>query len=113
MADEARDKEFLEYIVKTLVDHPDDVKIERKVDEMGVLLSLKVNPEDMGQIVGKQGSVARAIRNLVRVVGLKNHARVNLKIEEPEEKQQQQYKGSKESGKQEKSAEELEKELNL
>src|SRR4030066_955730 len=78
------DQEFLEYVVKTLVDHPDDVKIDRKVDEMGVLLSLKVNPEDMGQIIGKAGSTARAIRNLVRIVGLKNHARVNLKIEEPE-----------------------------
>ena len=78
------DQEFLEYIVKALVDHPEDVKIDRKVDEMGVLLSLKVNPEDMGQIVGRQGSTARAIRSLVRIVGLKNHARVNLKIEEPE-----------------------------
>lgn len=80
----AQDQEFLEYMVKALVDHPEDVKIERKVDEMGVLLSLKVNPEDMGQIIGKAGSTARAIRNLVRIVGLKNHARVNLKIEEPE-----------------------------
>jgi len=78
------DKEFLEYIVKELVDHPDDVKVERKVDEMGVLLSLKVNPEDMGQIIGRSGSTARAIRSLVRIIGLKNHARVNLKIEEPE-----------------------------
>jgi len=78
------DREFLEYLIKALVDHPDDVKIDRKVDEMGVLLSLKVNPEDMGQIIGKAGSTAKAIRNLVRIVGLKNHARVNLKIEEPE-----------------------------
>jgi len=78
------DKEFLEHIVRELVDHPDDVKVERKVDEMGVLLSLKVNPEDMGQIIGREGSTAKAIRNLVRIVGLKNHARVNLKIEEPE-----------------------------
>jgi hypothetical protein len=80
----AADQEFLEYVVKALVDHPEDVKVERKVDEMGVLLSLKVNPEDMGQIIGKQGSTARAIRSLVRVVGLRNRARVNLKIEEPE-----------------------------
>jgi hypothetical protein len=78
------DREFLEHIVKELVDHPEDVKVERKVDEMGVLLSLKVNPEDMGQIIGREGSTAKAIRNLVRIVGLKNHARVNLKIEEPE-----------------------------
>jgi len=82
MAKEA-DKEFLEFVVKALVDHPDEVKIDRKVDEMGVLLTLRVHPEDMGQIVGKGGSTARAIRNLVRIVGLKNHARVNLKIEEP------------------------------
>jgi len=75
------DKEFLEFIVKALVDHPEDVKIDRKVDEMGVLLSLKVNPEDMGQIIGRPGSHARAIRSLVRIVGLKNHARVKLKIE--------------------------------
>lgn len=78
------DVEFLEYVVKNLVDHPDDVKVERKVDEMGVLLSLTVHPEDMGQIVGRQGSTARALRTLVRIIGLKNHARINLKIEEPE-----------------------------
>lgn len=77
------DKEFLEFVVKELVDHPEDVKIDRRVDEMGVLLSLTVNPEDMGQIIGKAGSTARSIRSLVRIVGLKNHARVNLKIEEP------------------------------
>ena len=84
MAKETNDQEFLEYIIKALVDHPEDVKVERRVDEMGVLLSLKVNPEDMGQIIGRSGSTARAIRSLVRIVGLKNHARVNLKIEEPE-----------------------------
>ena len=75
---------LLEYIVKSLVDNPDDVVVERKVDEMGVLLTLKVNAGDMGQIVGRQGSTARAIRTLVRIAGLKAHARVNLKIEEPE-----------------------------
>ncbi len=78
------DVEFLEYVVKALVDNPSDVKVERKVDEMGVLLSLTVNPADMGQIIGREGSTAKAIRGLVRIVGLKNHARVNLKIEEPE-----------------------------
>ncbi len=77
------DQEFLEFVVRTLVDHPDDVKVERKVDEMGVLLSLTVNPEDMGQIIGRAGSTARAIRSLIRIIGLKKHARVNLKIEEP------------------------------
>jgi len=84
MAKAQADQDFLEYVVKALVDNPQDVKIDRKVDEMGVLLSLKVNPEDMGQIIGKAGSTARSIRSLVRIVGLKNHARVNLKIEEPE-----------------------------
>ena len=78
------DQEFLEYLVKSIVDHPDDVKVDRKVDEMGVLLSLKVNPQDMGQVVGRQGSTAKSIRSLLRIVGIKNNARVNLKIEEPE-----------------------------
>ena len=84
MAKITNDQEFLEYVIKALVDHPEDVKVDRKVDEMGVLLSLKVNPEDMGQIIGRAGATARSIRSLVRIVGLKNQARVNLKIEEPE-----------------------------
>ena len=79
-----RDVALLEQIIKAIVEKSEDVVISRKVDEMGVLLSLKVNPEDMGQIIGREGSTAKAIRNLVRIVGLKNHARVNLKIEEPE-----------------------------
>ncbi len=78
------DQDFVEFVVKAIVDHPEDVKTERKVDEMGVLLSLKVNPEDMGQVIGKAGSTARAIRTLLRVIGLKHNARVNFKIEEPE-----------------------------
>jgi predicted RNA-binding protein YlqC (UPF0109 family) len=86
MAKLPADQEFLEYVVKSLVNHKDDVKITRKVDEMGVLLSLKVHPDDMGQIIGKGGATVRAIRSLVRLVGAKNHARVNLKIEEPEKK---------------------------
>ena len=78
------DKDFLEFLVKALVDHPENVVVERKVDEMGVLLSLRVDPKDMGQIVGRQGATAKAIRSLLRIVGVKNNARVNLKIEEPE-----------------------------
>jgi predicted RNA-binding protein YlqC (UPF0109 family) len=81
---EGRDQQFLEFLVKSIVDHPEDVKVDRKVDEMGVLLTLKVNPLDMGQIVGKRGSTAQAIRSLLRIVGIKNNARVNLKIVEPE-----------------------------
>lgn len=75
---------LLEYIIKSMVDNPNDVQITRKVDEMGVLLTLKVHAQDMGQVVGREGSTARAIRTLVRIAGLKAHARVNLKIEEPE-----------------------------
>ena len=78
------DQEFLEYLVKSIVDHPDEVKVDRKVDEMGVLLTLKVHQQDMGQVVGRQGSTAKSIRTLLRIVGVKNNARVNLKIEEPE-----------------------------
>ena len=78
------DRDFLEYLVKSIVDHPDDVKVDRKVDEMGVLLTLRVNSQDMGQVVGRQGTTAKSIRSLLRIVGIKNNARVNLKIEEPE-----------------------------
>lgn len=77
------DKEFLEYVVKALVDNPNDVKIDRTVDEMGVLISLTVNPSDMGKIIGRMGNTAKAIRTLLRIIGMKNNARVNLKINEP------------------------------
>ena len=80
----ADDKAFLEYIVKALVDNPDDVKIDRTVDEMGVLITMTVNSADMGKIIGRQGNTAKAIRTLLRVIGMKNNARVNLKINEPE-----------------------------
>jgi predicted RNA-binding protein YlqC (UPF0109 family) len=80
----ADDKAFLEYVVKSLVDNPDDVKIDRTVDEMGVLITMTVNPADMGKIIGRQGNTAKAIRTLLRVIGMKNNARVNLKINEPE-----------------------------
>jgi predicted RNA-binding protein YlqC (UPF0109 family) len=78
------DQDFVEYIIKSIVDNPDEVKTDRKIDEMGVLLTLKVNPADMGQVIGRQGSTARAIRTLLRVIGAKHNARVNFKIEEPE-----------------------------
>lgn len=84
MAEAQNDKEFIEYVVKALVDRPEDVSAERTVDEMGVLITLKVNPQDLGQVIGRQGQTAKAIRTLLRVVGAKNHARVNLKIHEPE-----------------------------
>lgn len=78
------DIQFLEYVVKSLVENPNDVKIDRTVDEMGVLLTLSVNPNDMGKVIGRMGNTAKAIRTLLRVVGMKNNARVNLKINEPE-----------------------------
>lgn len=86
MEDERRshDQEFVEYVVKSIVDHPDDVKVDRTIDEMGVLITLTVNPEDMGQVIGRQGATAKSVRTLLRVIGAKNNARVNLKINEPE-----------------------------
>ncbi|MES3004532.1 MAG: KH domain-containing protein [Patescibacteria group bacterium] len=77
------DIKFLDFVVKALVEKPDDVKITRTVDEMGVLMTLDVNREDMGKIIGREGNTAKAIRTLLRVVGMKNNARVNLKINEP------------------------------
>ena len=78
-----QDATFLEHVVKSLVDVPDAVKINRTVDEMGVLLTMDVDPNDMGKVIGRSGNTAKAIRTLLRVVGMKNNARVNLKINEP------------------------------
>ncbi|HOF42719.1 MAG TPA: KH domain-containing protein [Candidatus Moranbacteria bacterium] len=80
----ATDQEFLEFAVKALVDNPDDVKVERKIDEMGVLITLDVNPQDMGMVIGREGQTAKALRTILRVIGARNNARVNLKINEPE-----------------------------
>jgi predicted RNA-binding protein YlqC (UPF0109 family) len=77
------DQAFLEYVIKALVDSPEDVSINRTVDEMGVLLTLSVNPSDMGKVIGRQGNTAKAIRTLLRVIGMKTNSRVNLKINEP------------------------------
>ncbi len=84
MAAKPKDQEFVEYIVKAIVGHPEDVNTERTVDEMGVLITLKINPEDMGYVIGRQGQTARAIRTLLKIVGAKEKARINLKIHEPE-----------------------------
>ncbi len=78
-----KDQEFIEYVVRALVENPHDVKVDRRVDEMGVLITLDVNPNDMGKVIGKDGATAKALRTLLRVVGMKNNARVNLKINEP------------------------------
>lgn len=79
------DQEFVEYVVKSMVDHPEDVSTERDIDEMGVLITLSVHSEDMGKVIGKEGRTAKALRTLLRVLGAKSNARVNLKIEEPED----------------------------
>jgi len=79
-----KDQEFVEDVVKAIVDTPDKVSTERTIDEMGVLIKLTVDPSDMGKVIGKDGKTAKSIRTLLRVLGAKNNARVNLKIVEPE-----------------------------
>lgn len=82
------DQQFIEYIVKSLVGNPDAVKVERRIDEKGVLLELTVDPEDLGRVIGKRGSTAQSLRSLLRALGTKNDARYNLKIvdvDRPEE----------------------------
>ena len=74
------DQQFIEYIVKSLVGKPDEVKVERRIDEKGVLLELTVDPEDLGRVIGKRGSTAQSLRTLLRALGTKNDARYNLKI---------------------------------
>ncbi|MCX6806865.1 MAG: KH domain-containing protein [Candidatus Berkelbacteria bacterium] len=83
-----KDQDFVDYVVKAFVDYPEDVKTERRIDEMGVLLELTVNPKDMGKIIGKEGRTAKALRTLLRVLGAKENARINLKIIEPEGKEE-------------------------
>lgn len=84
MAEMHQDQMFLEYLVKAIVNNPDAVKATRTVDERGVLITLDVAPTDIGYVIGRQGQTVRAIRTLLRVVGAKNNASVNLKINEPE-----------------------------
>ena len=82
------DQQFVEYIVKSLVEHGDDVVVDRIVDEKGVLLTLTVNPEDLGRVIGRRGVTAQSLRTLLRALGTKNSARYNLKIvnnDNPEE----------------------------
>lgn len=82
------DQQFVEYIVKSLVEHPDDVIVDRIIDEKGVLLTLTVNPEDLGRVIGRRGTTAQSLRTLLRALGTKNSARYNLKIvnnDNPEE----------------------------
>ncbi len=78
------DLEFAEYLIKAIVSHPDDVKIERTVDDMGVLLTVHVNKEDIGYVIGKKGQTAKSVRTLLKIIGAKNNERVNMKIYEPD-----------------------------
>lgn len=77
------DQQFVETLVRSIVNTPDDVKTTRTIDERGVLITLDVNPTDMGYVIGRQGQTARSIRTLLKIVGAKHNARVNLKINEP------------------------------
>ncbi len=76
--------EVLETIIKNLVNHPEAVKITRSLDELGVLLKIKVHPQDMGLLIGRKGEMIKAIKVIMRAIGIKNYARINIKIEEPE-----------------------------
>ncbi len=84
MTEQHLDKDFVEYIIKNIVNNPNDVVITRKTDEMGVLIEVTVNPSDMGLLIGRAGTTAKAIRVLARIIGMRNNARVNLRIIEPE-----------------------------
>jgi predicted RNA-binding protein YlqC (UPF0109 family) len=77
------DQQFITYVVQSIVSHPDQVVVERTTDEQGVLLTLSLAKEDMGQVIGRMGATAKAIRTILRVVGMKNNARISLKINEP------------------------------
>lgn len=112
MTEKVNDKDFVEYVVKQIVNNPDDVKVERKIDEMGVLISLDVNPEDMGMIIGREGATAKALRTLLRVIGARNNARVNLKINEPEGSERGERKEKKEENKK-KSIDEVVSDINV
>jgi len=83
MADD-HDREFVEYVIKNIVTKPEAVQVTRTVDELGVLLTVKVAPEDMGLLIGRSGSTAKAVRTLARIVGMRSNSRVNVRIEEPE-----------------------------
>lgn len=92
-----KDQKFVEDVVKAIVDLPEKVTTERTIDEMGVLIKLTVDPSDMGKVIGKDGKTAKSIRTLLRVLGAKNNARVNLKIVEPEGSERPQSRHTEET----------------
>jgi uncharacterized protein len=97
------DKDFVEYVVKSIVSQPDKVTVTRTVDDMGVLLTLQVAKEDMGKVIGKSGQTAKSIRILLRVIGSKENTRVNMKIIEPEGGEVREGELEDEEGKNQKS----------
>lgn len=103
-----KDQKFVEDVVKAIVDTPDKVTTERTIDEMGVLIKLTVDPSDMGKVIGKDGKTAKSIRTLLRVLGAKNNARVNLKIVEPEGSEHVQSRRSEDVAEEAPEAEEKE-----
>ena len=72
-------KEMLEILVKSLVDHPENIEITEK-EENGITLELRVDPSDMGKVIGKQGKIAKAIRVLMKAYATKLGKRVNVEI---------------------------------
>lgn len=101
------DQQFVEYIVKTLVNNPDKVSVDRKIDEKGVLLSLTVDPEDVGRVIGKRGVTAQSIRMLLRALGTKQDARYNLKIVNTDEESGEPHTKHEDAAKEEAPAEEV------
>ena len=102
------DQQFVEYIVKTLVNNPDKVVVDRKIDEKGVLLSLTVDPEDVGRVIGKRGVTAQSIRMLLRALGTKQDARYNLKIVNTDDGTSREYGEKREEKVEAPAAEEVE-----
>lgn len=94
------DQQFIEYVVKALVGNPDDVVVERLIDEKGVLLTLTVNPDDLGRVIGKRGATAQSLRTLLRALGTKNDARYNLKIVNNDDERENYTSSSDESSSQ-------------
>lgn len=104
---EGQDKDFLEMVVKNIVNNPNDVVVEKTIDERGVLLTLKVNPADMGYVIGRKGQTAQSVRTLLKIIGAKNNSRVNLKIYDPEGSQPREERSERSEGSEMPSTEEV------
>ena len=107
MGEVLKDQEFLETMVKSIVSYPNEVSVERKVDEMGVLLILKVHPDDMGYIIGRRGQTIQSVRNLLKVLGAQTNARINLKIHDPNQQNENQNENQSSSSNSDESSDEV------